>query len=784
MTWIGGTRRYAGRIGLLLLAAALFGVALYMASLGMEKTTQWLTVSGGVLALVPVVRQPVRTLVGWARHGGTPSRAQLPDAVNLLVRRVREKWIAEEGESRHHDPRAFFPIHWSVTPAAQAVMTWLTWADLLTDAPTPPGQGLDPQAPAGEYEALRETYARRLRHGRLVVLGRGGGGKTHMARRLARDLLEGREPGGPVPVFYSLDSWNPNEEELRSWVTGLLIRDFTWLATPWAEPPEEGLDGLDAPDRNPRALEPLGARLVRDGHLLLVLDGFDEIPEPSRPKALERLVEFGAYAPLVITSRTDEYRQAVDAVGSGLPAAAAVELSPVSGEAVKAYLEYNTAHIPPGRWNAVWDLLDRTRSSPVADVLQVPLMVWLARNVYAPRNSNPAELVIFRHPEAVEKHLLHELVRVAYNRPAPELHSGPWTVPRVRRWLRFLAQWLEREGRRDIEWWTLPSAVTSTTGRLVSGLPVGLAAGVPCGFVITELWGWPAGLSSGAALTVLGCVRAFSPALRPLGERVQGPVLGRACALAVGLATGMPTVVDGELALGVGKGTSTGILAGLAAGFVIHGARTKPTAVKVRIRGHRLNILRRVSAGLLLGLLFGVALGLLLGLVNGPTTGLVFGILSLAMGLALGIVDSLHLWIDNPANLNRSVSPRSVLGSDRAAAAARALVAGPVVAVGAGLTAGVGLGAQTGVLVGALMGFAFMTTDRMVGVTGTCWGAFVLTRAWLAVSRQVPWHFMGFLDDAHHRGLLRRNGPVHQFRHIRLQKQLAEGVANARPLTP
>lgn len=247
-------------------------------------------------------------------------------------------------------------------------------------------------------------------------------------------------------------------------------------------------------------------------------------------------------------------------------------------------------------------------------------------------------------------------------------------------------------------------------------------------------------------------------------------MLARACALVVGLSTGMPTVVDGDLALGVGQGTSTGILAGLVAGFVVHAGRTTPTAVRVRIRGQRLNILRRVSVGLLLGLLFGAVLGLLLGLADGATTGLVFGALSIAMGLALGTVDSLHLRIDNPANLDRSVSPRSV----RFAAAARALVAGPLVAAGSGLTAGFALGARRGLLVGALTGFAFMATDRMVRVAGTHWGAFVLTRAWLAVSRQVPWHLMGFLDDAHHRGLLRRSGPVHQFRHNRLQKQLAE----------
>jgi hypothetical protein len=32
---------------------------------------------------------------------------------------------------------------------------------------------------------------------------------------------------------------------------------------------------------------------------------------------------------------------------------------------------------------------------------------------------------------------------------------------------------------------------------------------------------------------------------------------------------------------------------------------------------------------------------------------------------------------------------------------------------------------------------------------------------------------MGFLDDAHERGVLRRSGAAHQFRHARLQQRLA-----------
>lgn len=254
---------------------------------------------------------------------------------------------------------------------------------------------------------------------------------------------------------------------------------------------------------------------------------------------------------------------------------------------------------------------------------------------------------------------------------------------------------------------------------------------------------------------------------------MPGPIIGRAVALGVGLGTGLPIVLREELATGVAQGTSVGMLAGLAAGFIIHEGRTAPTRVEMAIRGNRLRILRSLVRGLLIGLLFGTALGVALGLVNGPTTGLVFAVLSMAMGLAMGIVDSLHIWIDTPTDVTRSISPRTVLHSDRSAALARALVAGPLVTAGAGLTTAFAYGPATGTAVGCAMASAYITTDRMVGLSATSWGRLTLVRPWLALRRQLPWHLMGFLDDAHDRGILRRSGAVHQFRHIRLQQRLA-----------
>jgi hypothetical protein len=55
----------------------------------------------------------------------------------------------------------------------------------------------------------------------------------------------------------------------------------------------------------------------------------------------------------------------------------------------------------------------------------------------------------------------------------------------------------------------------------------------------------------------------------------------------------------------------------------------------------------------------------------------------------------------------------------------------------------------------------------------TAWSSFQLARIWLALRHRLPWSLMSFLVDAHRRGVLRQVGAVYQFRHIELQRRLA-----------
>lgn len=56
------------------------------------------------------------------------------------------------------------------------------------------------------------------------------------------------------------------------------------------------------------------------------------------------------------------------------------------------------------------------------------------------------------------------------------------------------------------------------------------------------------------------------------------------------------------------------------------------------------------------------------------------------------------------------------------------------------------------------------------------WGAFTLTRIWLAAFHGIPLGIIGFLREADSRGVLRREGGAFQFRHAKLQERLAAPV--------
>ncbi|MGP3985328.1 NACHT domain-containing protein [Streptomyces sp. 3N207] len=585
---------------------------------------------------------------------------------------------------------------------------------------TESGEPLDVTGEFGEIGAFFTALPRQ----RLVVLGEPGAGKTVLAYRLARTLLEHRGPvsGAPVPVVLPLASWDPADARgLWHWAAERLSAEQPALLPT----PELALD------------------LIESGRLLPVLDGFDELPEPVRADALSELRRsLAAPARCVLTSRVAEYTRALrDAGGLPLPGAAAVRLCPLTAQDLAAYLPRTS-----GRTDTTWQPVLRRLADPadtarevrvLRAVLSTPLMVALARVAYSGTDADPAELLgagRFTIRQAVERHLYDAFFTAAYGRQAED----------ATRWAGFLAARLREAGRQDLAWWRLDEAVPGAVralallpGPAVAALTVHLAGiGTPWWdrWVAAPLW-----LVLGAGLW-LGFAGDALPGGHPRGpQRVRWPRRARPGGAGAHAplrrwswwAGGTLYLVALAAALWI-LGTIRGELQTDAAALAVAGLICLPlTALLVRLRTPADPETAPEPARLLR--------------------------LDRRSVLALGAVGSgIAKSLDANADFAR---PRPYVGW--------------VLVVTLGLWQLSGgrdvVTARTWAVVLAGAAVASYLHDFAL----SAWGRFTLARVWCTCHGQLPWRLMDFLRDAHRRGVLRQAGGVYRFRHIELRNRLA-----------
>ncbi|WP_405528884.1 helix-turn-helix domain-containing protein [Streptomyces avidinii] len=714
-------------------------------------------------APAPVPARPVRP--------GTlaTSRGALAAVAEALAHDVYGRCIREEEQRRVHDPFPL-PVRWRSAPAEL-----LDHRDNISG--TPPGAPTAPGAPGatdgppcldGGLTDIADVY-RRVRSGRLVVLGRAGAGKTVLVLRFVLDHLGARTPGEPVPVIFSMGSWDPTGTTLRDWLIARLLRDHPNL------------------DASAPGGATLAAALVDAGWILPVLDGFDEMATGLLGVALRELNT--SALPLLLTSRTEQFAEAVGV--EVLRRTAGIELLDLDADDLVHYLPRTARPTAPAdgdrRAATGWDpVLERLRTDPdgapgarLAAVLRTPLMVLLARTVYSDTPArDPAVLldtVRFPTPGAIEEHLLAGFVPSVYGSPPTAVPGarrarGPrsWDPQRARHYLGHLAGHLGRPERpegQDLAWWQLRESLPLTSRILAVVLACSLATAVAdwlvfparnlaaghgaafalgTGLLDALLFGPAVGLAFGLVhglVAVLG-IRAFEPSrvrIRLPGRRGPsgGPSPGRSARRA---ATLVPAGLLGGFVMGLGCGLAHTVGAQLTyGGVLVNPAVIEATAVNC----------------LMYGLTF-----------------------ALAGGLVLGLVATL----ETPIDLGRAATPTDLLAINRSIVVRQALFLAPmltlVIAFGGRLMTELFQGVvgpltwpmADGLALGAVGGVAGALSYALAF---TAWGQWVLlTRVWLPLTGRLPWATVAFLEDAYRRGVLRQVGAVYQFRHARLQRHL------------
>ncbi|MFE2323474.1 hypothetical protein ACFXD5_06070 [Streptomyces sp. NPDC059385] len=598
-----------------------------------------LTVLGAALALL--VKR---------RRAGAPrlTDGEREEVLRLLRVSVRRDWAAEaDKRGLTPDPERPRLLHTQWAPARAT----------LADGRVP-GIGGSTADMAGLVESFGALTPRRL-----VVVGPAGSGKSTLLILMLLELCEagagarlhtgaGVAPGSaaPVPVLFSLSSYDPRRHELLDWLAARLVADH--------------------PEVGSRAL---AGQLLREGRVLPCLDGLDEIPEQHLARVLVRIRRaFDPSLSVILACRTEEYARALRQ-GPVLYGAAVTEARELAFPHVLSYLRDSLGRGGPGHvdWADLFGLLEhgwgvledevragRARRLPVATpswsllapqpgqvaaaglkerwtaqvraatpaggaagtvgpellaalgtALTSPLTATLFTDLYGHADTaeeDPFLRLVRADPTHVRDAILDNTVRVLFDH---RLTPDHW--PGARRHLSFLARHLERIDRTDLAWWELSKALPHTVyGVLLGALAAG-AGGVTTTSAVGARDGAVAALQLGTAGLVTGMLVSWwgpesvstwlDRSVRAVGDRARAGRSGRG-----GRRSPLPERAPADprfgrmstaLAVGVPMGGVIAVLAALSAG---------PAG--------------GLLGGLIIGLVFGVAAGLLGagGPVRGP----------------------------------------------------------------------------------------------------------------------------------------------------------------------
>ncbi|WAZ23092.1 NACHT domain-containing protein [Streptomyces cinnabarinus] len=705
--------RSARRLRALVLSAAgalVWAATAFYADSGSLSPDAWriAALSGPALLVVGAVWWAAE----WMRERraqGAPSE-QLDRIADDLATALTDEYLRDERQQHIHDP-APIPVRWSAASPLLSDHEANIRREPITSA------GSAPLDLTGDFDAIGPFYES-VPSGRLVVLGAPGAGKSALVLRLARVRLKDRAPGAPVPVLLPIASWNPTEEDLWIWAARRLSAQHPGCL------------------RTPQ----LAHDLITTGRVLPILDGLDELPEATRPKALSRLRRsLNEPARLVLTCRFEEYEGAVAEAQTVLPAAAVVRLDPLAVADLDAYLPRTALRTDPSetaatKWTPVLKrLADPTDRAPevltLRTVLSTPLMVSLARFGYSETRADPGELLSnpdFRERMVMERHLFDAFLSAAYE------DSGE----RARKWVGYLAAHLRRRGEQDIAWWRLGEVVPWSVRWLGTGLSVGVAA-VAVGLTSYDHPPWRdyIPVPPWAAVLLLGSTAALfdwavaSPGYPP--QRLYRP------------------------------------------------AREE------------LREMQRWLWPIAVGVLFALAITVALDAVwdDFPLGDLETWAPTLLL-LAISVLTCLLGLTSHPADPADAPEPAALLRSDLLAQLVLCLAAPLRPTHRRCMTEVVLMSGFTLVFLWQMSvdhhlmnGLAW---SRTVGLAILAWilcrwsvsaaGRLTVARLYFFATGALPWPVMTFLSDAHRRGVLRQSGGLYRFRHIELRNRLAEAA--------
>lgn len=684
----------------------------------------------------------------------------LTDVADELAAAVKKQWIWEADKRGLIRPPAI-PVRWrwaqGMTSKLDVVVNESHWHTLFLPLPGVTS-ATSASLQSGGLRELFDAYGG-VNSGQLVIMGEYGSGKSAAAILMLLDALGHRDgldevqrAKTPVPVLLTAHGWDPRHQDLSQWLATRLAEVYQFLRST--------RDGRSA-----------AGKLVENGGVALFLDGFDEMSPELHHDALEEIRRLTTFR-LVVLTRDREFATAVR-TGRHVNAGAVVELLPVPAGEVASYLESCQTDPMPPQWERLVTFLKENPDSVLTQALDSPLsLTHLRDSVQAPADID--DLLVpdrFNSREAVEEHLMRLSIDVAYGKFSRDSSTVDPDNARVA--LGYIAAKMNEENTRDLAWWQMhhwaspaPRILATAMLGVLIGAPVGALmfgplgqytvrgnTGVLFGALYLSAMCFVFGLTTGLVSEARG--RRFH---RTGGFRWIDRYLGK-----VNGAVGLLFILAVTMAVGNQSnyifGTSSGLLAGIAAGYVARGVHQDLRWIHrswwITLRS-RLDPVAGVAAGFPIGLTYGLTKGYLYGFVAGIVSTIIFGLL---VGFARP-----------SAGIQAVTDPQTSWLRSHEHAVTFSLAASLALGLPLGLKNGLAHGVIPGIVSGVCIGI-IVELGCLIGASDR-WR---ITLLFLQLrSHGIPSNGMRFLADARRKNLLRTVGPLYQFQHPSLQDRLAK----------
>lgn len=352
----------------------------------------------------PITQQAQGSYIAQATHGGMatvqvvlpPAPVQEQNRVRMLSR-LRYRYDEEWEQSL--EGAGLLMLGLVNKPDAVLHHTGLLFlSPQQPERPLPPGTSI-----AQVYDQAGQD---------LLILGEPGAGKSTLLLDLARRLVECAEQDAaqPFPVILPLSTWAVKRQPLTDWLSEQLTQLYS------------------VPRR-------LSHSWVQTDQLLLLLDGFDEVPQEARVACIQAIAAYREehLVPIVVCSRRTEFEEIPRQ--QRLVMQSAVVVQPLTQEQVGAYL------LQGGEaFSALRMVL---HSNPVlAELVTTPLMLHVLTLTYT--GTKARDLPQGGSPEEQQRRIFASYVERMIERRRNRI-SFP--LQRIISWLSWLARQMKEQSQ-------------------------------------------------------------------------------------------------------------------------------------------------------------------------------------------------------------------------------------------------------------------------------------------------------------------------------------------------